>query len=90
VLPYGGPDLLRAAANAALDRRPEATVVLVSSGEGCFLVQAGPQGPEDVSSIGTRLRAALGAKGGGKGRTFQGIGGTVLPGFDLKGVLAER
>jgi Ser-tRNA(Ala) deacylase AlaX len=90
VLPFGGPELLRAAAKAALDRRPEATVVLVSSDEGCFLVQAGLQGPQDVSSIGTRLRAALGAKGGGKGRTFQGTGGTVLPFLDLQRVLAEH
>jgi Ser-tRNA(Ala) deacylase AlaX len=77
VLPSGGPDFLRAVANAAQATRPESTVVLVSSEEGCFLVQAGPQGPDDVSALGTRLKDWLGAKGGGKGRVYQGTGGRV-------------
>jgi alanyl-tRNA synthetase len=88
LLPSGGAELLRATAKAALARRPEATVVLVSEEDGCFLVQAGPQGPDDVAPLGARLREALGAKGGGKGRTSQGTGRPVPPGFDLKGVLA--
>ncbi|HEX5044269.1 MAG TPA: alanyl-tRNA editing protein [Candidatus Polarisedimenticolaceae bacterium] len=88
ILPSGGPELLRAVANAVLGKRPEATVALLSSEEGCFLVQAGPTGPEDVSPLGTRLRAALGAKGGGKGRTFQGTGGAVPSGLDVNAVLS--
>ena len=88
ILPTGGPELLRAVAQATLARRPQATVALVGGEEGCFLVQAGPQGPEDVSALGTRLRAALGAKGGGKGRTFQGTGGSIPPGMDLHAVLS--
>ena len=59
--------------------RPEAVVTLVGAepggSEACFLVQAGPAGPEDVSHAGKRLQEALGAKGGGRGRTFQGHGG---------------
>ena len=89
ILPAGGPELLRAVANAALAKRPDATAALVSADEGCFLVQAGPQGPEDVAPLGARLRAALGAKGGGKARTFQGAGGTVPAGLDLNAVLSE-
>jgi len=89
VLPSGGPELLRAVANAALAKRPQAAVALVSAEEGCFLVQAGPEGPDDVAPLGTRLRDALGAKGGGKGRTFQGTGGTVPPGLHLDAVLAK-
>ncbi len=88
ILPAGGPEMLRAVANAALARRPEAVVALVSAEEGCFLVQAGPQGPEDVSPLGTRLRTVLGAKGGGKGRTFQGTGGAVPAGMDWSAVLS--
>ena len=88
IVPSGGPDFLRAVANAALARRPDATVALVSADEGCFLLQAGPGGPDDVSGLGARLRDALGAKGGGKGRTFQGTGGRVPAGFDLAAALA--
>lgn len=89
VLPTGSPELLRAVANAALARRPEAVVALVASEEGAFLVQAGPQGPEDVASLGARLRDLLGAKGGGRGRTFQGTGGRVPPALDLPSALAR-
>ena len=88
VLPSGAPDFLRAVANAALARRPDATVALVSTEEGCFLLQAGPGGPQDVSGLGARVRDALSAKGGGKGRTFQGTGGRVPAGFDLAAALA--
>ena len=49
----------------------------------------GPEGPDDVAPLGARLRAALGAKGGGKARTFQGTGGTVPAGLDLHAVLSE-
>lgn len=74
-----GPDRLRAVASAVLKRRPEAVVALVGrSGdppETCFLVQTGTAGPEDVSALASRLREALGSKGGGRGRTFQGRGG---------------
>jgi alanyl-tRNA synthetase len=66
-------EALRALARAVLDRRPDAVVALV--GDGCFLVEAGPKGPADVASVGARVRDLLGAKGGGKGRTFQGKGG---------------
>ena len=58
-------------------------MALVSADEGCFLVQAGPQGPDDVSGLGARVREALSAKGGGRGRVFQGTGGRVLPGFRI-------
>ncbi|MBN1770188.1 MAG: alanyl-tRNA editing protein [Deltaproteobacteria bacterium] len=78
-LPGAGPELLRAVAGAVLERRPEAVVALVGEDgdppQGCLLVQAGPHGPEDVSEIGVRLRDRLGAKGGGRGRNFQGRGG---------------
>ena len=74
-----GPDFLRAVALAVLARRPEALVVLVGAGpdgqDPCFLVQSGPAGPEDVTATGRRLSDLLGAKGGGRGRTFQGRGG---------------
>ena len=83
VLPTGGPELLRAVANAALARRPAAVVALVSAEEGCFFVQSGPRGPEDVGAIGARLRDAIGAKGGGRGRVFQGMGGRVPGALDL-------
>jgi alanyl-tRNA synthetase len=74
-----GPEFLRAVANAVVALRPEALVALVGqSGEppqACFLVQSGPQGPADASVDGRRLQERLGAKGGGKGRVFQGRGG---------------
>ncbi len=74
-----GPDFLRAVANAVVARRPDATVALVGAPpdgrDACFLVQAGPSGPEDVAPRGRALAERLGAKGGGKGRTFQGRGG---------------
>ena len=89
VLPGGGPELLRAVANAALAKRPDTAVVLVSEEEGCFLVQAGPQGPEDVASLGAQIRQSLSAKGGGRGRTFQGTGGRVPAGLDLGALLAR-
>ena len=75
-----GPEFLRAVATVVLEQRPEAVVALVGrSGEppqACFLVQAGTQGPPDVAELGQRLRDRLGAKGGGRGRLFQGRGGT--------------
>lgn len=78
-LPGAGPEMLKAVAGAVLARRPEAVVALVGEDgdppQGCLLVQAGPEGPEDVSAIGARLRERLGAKGGGRGRNFQGRGG---------------
>jgi alanyl-tRNA synthetase len=74
-----GPDLLREIASALLVRRPEAVVALVGAspdgGDASFLVQSGPAGPDDVSPLGRALADRLGAKGGGKGRTFQGRGG---------------
>ncbi len=75
-----GPEMLRAVATAVLERRPDALVALVGRAgdppDACFLVQSGPQGPADVSAQGQRLRERLGAKGGGRGRLFQGRGGT--------------
>jgi hypothetical protein len=66
-------------AAAVLARRPETVAVLVGdAGDpsgACFLVQAGPAGPDDVAALGARVRDLLGAKGGGKGKTFQGKGG---------------
>ncbi|HZN54415.1 MAG TPA: alanyl-tRNA editing protein [Candidatus Polarisedimenticolaceae bacterium] len=73
VRPGDGPDELRALARAIVEGRPQAVAVL--AGEGCFLVQAGPEGPEDVAEIGARVRDLVGARGGGRGRTFQGKGG---------------
>ena len=83
VIPDGTAETLRALATAVLALRPEATVALVGGGPGeaCYLVQAGPAGPEDVAALGEALRAQLGAKGGGRGRTHQGRGGTVPPGL---------
>jgi alanyl-tRNA synthetase len=82
-----GPEMLRAVATAVLERRPEALVALVGrSGEppdACFLVQSGPNGPADVSAAGQRLRERLGAKGGGRGRLFQGRGGTWKDGESI-------
>lgn len=73
------PEFLRAVAAAIVGRRPEAEVVLVGemeeTREACFLVQSGPRGPEDVTLLGERLRDLLGAKGGGRGRLYQGRGG---------------
>jgi Ser-tRNA(Ala) deacylase AlaX len=78
-LPGAGPELLKAVAGAVLERRPEAVVALIGEDgdppQACLLVQAGPAGPDDVSAIGVRLRDRLGAKGGGRGRNFQGRGG---------------
>ena len=78
-LPGAGPELLKAVAGAVLERRPEVVVALIGEDgdppQACLLVQAGSSGPEDVSAIGTRLRERLGAKGGGRGRNFQGRGG---------------
>jgi len=80
-IPGSGPDHLRALAAAVLKRRPEAVVVLVGEFgepcEACFIVQSGPQGPEDVAGLGEKLRELLGARGGGKGRVFQGRGGQL-------------
>ena len=71
-----GPEYLRNVANAALALRPEAVLVLTgddpATGGICFLVRAGPDGPEDVSDVGEQVRARLGAKGGGRGRLFMG------------------
>jgi Ser-tRNA(Ala) deacylase AlaX len=73
------PDALRALARALLELRPEAVVALAGEAGtppvACFLVQSGPRGPEDVSKPGEAVRDALGARGGGRGRTFQGRGG---------------
>ncbi|HJQ99949.1 MAG TPA: alanyl-tRNA editing protein [Candidatus Polarisedimenticolaceae bacterium] len=81
IRPGDGPEALRALAAEALKRRPEAVVLLVGgtgeAGSACFLVQAGPQGPSDVASIGGRVRDLLGAKGGGRGTLFQGKGGSI-------------
>jgi alanyl-tRNA synthetase len=78
-LPGAGPELLKAVAGAVLERRPEAVVALIGEDgdppQACLLVQAGAAGPADVSAIGARLRERLGAKGGGRGRNFQGRGG---------------
>jgi Ser-tRNA(Ala) deacylase AlaX len=81
IRPGDGPEALRTLAAEALNLRPEATIVLVGGtgepGSACFLVQAGPQGPSDVASIGGRVRDLLGAKGGGRGTVFQGKGGSI-------------
>ncbi|MCU0724493.1 MAG: hypothetical protein MUE73_01690 [Planctomycetes bacterium] len=67
---------LRAIASRVLALRPEAVVELVGedpdTGAVFFLVMAGPEGPPDVAADGERLRSSLGAKGGGRGRMFQG------------------
>jgi alanyl-tRNA synthetase len=81
IRPGDGPEALRTLAAEVLERRPEAVVVLVGgTGEppvACFLVQAGPGGPADVTAIGGRVRDLLGAKGGGRGSVFQGKGGVI-------------
>jgi Ser-tRNA(Ala) deacylase AlaX len=85
IRPGAAPEALRALAIALGARRPEAVAVLVGdTGEpsgACFLVQAGPAGPDDVAALGGRVRDLLGSKGGGKGKTFQGKGG-ALPSLD--------
>lgn len=60
-------------AQAVLELRPDAVVVLFAGD--AFLVRSGPAGPEDVSPLGERLRESLAAKGGGRGRNYQGRGG---------------
>ena len=78
-LPDAGPDLVRAVAAAVVERRPDATVVIVGEiepgGEACFVVQAGTEGPSDVVALGDGLKETLGSRGGGKGRIYQGRGG---------------
>jgi Ser-tRNA(Ala) deacylase AlaX len=70
---HGGPELLRFVAGAVVKLRPEMVISLVTGGDPVFfLVQAGPRGPEDVGEIGRALAERLGARGGGKGRSFQG------------------
>jgi len=75
----GTPAFLKAVAVQVLERRPDRVVALTAedpaSNSVCFLVQAGPDGPSDVSGTGVRLRDRLQARGGGKGRIFQGAGG---------------
>ena len=70
-----GPDALRALASAIVERDPASVAVL--AGEACFLVQSGEKGPDDVSALGARVRDLLGARGGGRGRLFQGKGGAA-------------
>jgi len=83
-VPLAGPDMLRLVAKAVISRRPEAVVALAGGAEeACFLVQSGPEGPDDVGEIGRRIMQRLGAKGGGKGRTFQGRGGRCRSVEDL-------
>jgi Ser-tRNA(Ala) deacylase AlaX len=83
VLESATPDYLRFLAAGVLARRPEAVVVLFSrdddGGEASLLVQSGPEGPEDVSGLGASLCAALGARGGGRGRRYQARGGQWHP-----------
>lgn len=83
-VPDASPELLRAIAAAVLVRRPAAIVVLVGAPEdgagACFLAQSGPEGPADVREVGEALRRELGARGGGKGRLFQGKEGRLTPG----------
>ncbi len=90
-VPGAGPDMLRAIALAVLSRRPEATVGLVGETgeplESCFVVQAGPDGPPDVSAWAERLRDRLSARGGGRGRFFQGRGGKSNPAEALRDIL---
>jgi alanyl-tRNA synthetase len=87
VVPEAGPDLLRGVAAAALSLRPEAVVVLV--GQGCYLVQTGPAGPDEASSLGDRLRLVLGGAGGGRGRMHQGRFETAPQGEALERALAS-
>jgi len=75
VRPGEGPDALRALARAIVERDPARVAVL--AGEACFLIQSGEQGPDDVAGLGARVRDLLGAKGGGRGRMFQGKGGAL-------------
>ena len=93
VRPGSGPEALRTLAHAVIRLRPEAVVVLRGDSgdppESCFLVHAGPQGPADVAAIGAVVRDRLGAKGGGKGRTFQGKGGLLADRAALERATAE-
>ena len=73
--PGEGPDALRSLARAIIERDP--TSVAVLAGDACFLVQSGERGPEDVAALGARVRDLVGARGGGRGRTFQGKGGAM-------------
>jgi len=93
VVPGAGPEMLREIASAFLEMRPAAIVVLVghalgSREEPVFLVQSGPRGPEDVSALADRVGAALGAKGGGAGRRYQGRGGRC-PSEEIFGALLD-
>ena len=82
VLEGASLEQLRAVSRAVLALRPEAVVALV--GGGVFLVESGSQGPADVAALGAALRDTLGAKGGGRGKLYQGSGGTLRDAADLK------
>jgi Ser-tRNA(Ala) deacylase AlaX len=92
VLEGAGLEQLRAVSRAVLAKRPEAVVALVGGApdEAIFLVEAGKDGPEDVATVGAALRDALGARGGGKGKLFQGSRGTLRDPAALRRAIGER
>jgi alanyl-tRNA synthetase len=84
-------DHLRGVARAVLANRPDAVVALVGGASGpdeaIFVVEAGKDGPGDVAGIGAALRDALGARGGGKGKLYQGSRGTRRDLAALRGAI---
>lgn len=79
ILTGAGVSLLRAVANTVRTMRPDATVILVGANrdgsDACFVVQTGTASGDDAAALGARLAQMLGAKSGGQGSSFQGVGG---------------
>ena len=65
---------LQRLARLILAAAPAKAVFLTAetAGQGIFLLGAGPDATLDIPALGRRVAEALGAKGGGSGRTFQG------------------
>ena len=65
---------LQRLARLVLAASPAKTVFLTAEGpgQGIFLLSAGPEASLDIPALGRSVAEALGAKGGGSGKTFQG------------------
>lgn len=65
---------LQRLARLALVAAPAKTVFLTAeaAGQGIFLLSAGPEAALDIPALGRGVAEALGAKGGGSGKSFQG------------------
>ena len=70
---------LQSAARAAIERAPQAVLLVTGGGEaqGVFLLAAGDQAGIDVGAIGPRVAEALDGRGGGSGSIFQGRAGAL-------------